>query len=1054
MDSDLQPFLFPEVSLQTDKAYISINLSTEPVIVTKLVLSLRTLGSFADNGRLALPGVYEALLPFVQDVVTKYLAHPTVEVRREAALCCCRLLLPPIRADSTVEDERNNIEEIPFRSFKTSDGVKGWFRASHVQSTSASVVEEVLKTLTTSVVSDPSPILRLCIVQSLDARYDPYLCMPHHLLPLFLLLRDEKFFIRVAALQLLGRLSLHNPAPILPPMRRLLLELLTELRSGGDAVGSRETAIRLLIVFLTSDALHRLVHPYISTIISSLPLRGVAPRLASVSLEALGKLAEVEQSNMLPWVDTLFPSILDSVQDYSSATQQATSFRALGQIAGSTGYVITPYLRYPQLLPLASAVLPGTRRAPWALRREVMRTLGILGAIDPQRYTSVISKSRKRGGWGGGYFVEDEAEMNSSVGSSSIPDACAENRALKPSKKSEQTHRTSGGTEKSFLDATDDDDDEPAHFCMYEQYSCMAQPTSKLSPPQRLCPMNDDFYSTVVIQALTRILKDQSLAVHHGMAMQAIMFTFNSLGLKCVKYLPRVLPHLVHTVRTCNQSALREGLMQQIAKLCNIVKDHLRPYVDSIFSLVEDFWNSRHLPTILQLVEQMSEAVPDYFTNYIPRLISLLLTSLDAPRISEWTLASGQNINANLSSVSDAKRLELVLHSIRSLKSILSEYLHLLIPSLVKLVETISSTNSTLAERDVKYTGEGDVLKTKVVVLALETLASVIAGGDNSSTVMAFFLANASASLSQTDVSQQITARAAQPLIRILGREPHPNRIVGIAIVETLCVCAVRLGREKWCLFYHSSARAAIQSWQTWVNYYSLQDAPASKDIEDKLQWTGGLSTYDKLIHDIINKNDCVGSKEYMNINELDQQLDRLNHLDDMYDDEGKSLDAGTTVFGNIHGSIPQIQTVNQASAFRVNQAHLQRAWDVSQRTTREDWDEWIRRFSVQLLREAPNPALRAAAGLAHAFPSLGTELFCAAFLCCWSNLSDEYQKNLIRSLEVAFVSSDVSPEILQSLLNLCEVSFHVIFFMFWSSSIIAFFDWSAFLPSSWEDTL
>jgi hypothetical protein len=573
-----------------------------------------------------------------------------------------------------------------------------------------------------------------------------------------------------------------------------------------------------------------------------------------VSLEALGKLAEVERSNMLPWVDTLFPSILDSVQDYSSATQQATSFRALGQIAGSTGYVITPYLRYHQLLPLASAVLPGTRRAPWALRREVMRTLGILGAIDPQRYTSVISKSRKRGGWGGGYFVEDEAEMNSSVGSSSIADACVDNRALKQSKKSEQTHRTSGGTEKSILDVTDDDDDEPAHFCMYEQYSCMAQPTSKLSPPQRLCPMNEDFYSTVVIQALTRILKDQSLAVHHGMAMQAIMFTFNSLGIKCVKYLPRVLPHLVQTVRTCNQSALREGLMQQIAKLCNIVKDHLRPYVDSIFSLVEDFWNSRHLPTILQLVEQMSEAVPDYFTNYVPRLISLLLTSLDAPRISEWTFASGQNINVNLSSVSDAKRLELVLHSIRSLKSILSEYLHLLIPSLVKLVETISSTNGTLVERDVNYAGE------------------VIAGGDNTSTVMAFFLANASTSLSQTDVSQQI--------------KPHPNRIVGIAIVETLCVCAVRLGREKWCLFYHSSARAAIQSWQTCVNY-SLQDAPSSKDLEDRLQWTCGLSTYDKLIHDIINKNDCSGSNEYMNINEINQQLDRLNHLDDMYDDEG-----------------------------------------------------------------------------------------------------------------------------------------------------------------------
>jgi hypothetical protein len=53
-------------------------------------------------------------------------------------------------------------------------------------------------------------------------------------------------------------------------------------------------------------------------------------------------------------------------------------------------------------------------------------------------------------------------------------------------------------------------------------------------------------------------------------------------------------------------------------------------------------------------------------------------------------------------------------------------------------------------------------LKTKVVVLAREPLASVIVGGDNYSMAIAFFFDNASASLSQRDVSQQITALAMQ----------------------------------------------------------------------------------------------------------------------------------------------------------------------------------------------------------------------------------------------------------------------------------------------------
>ena len=47
---------------------------------------------------------------------------------------------------------------------------------------------------------------------------------------------------------------------------------------------------------------------------------------------------------------------------------------------------------------------------------------------------------------------------------------------------------------------------------------------------------DDEFYPTVAVQALTRILKDSSLAVHHGMVMQVIMFIFNSLGMRCVSF--------------------------------------------------------------------------------------------------------------------------------------------------------------------------------------------------------------------------------------------------------------------------------------------------------------------------------------------------------------------------------------------------------------------------------------------------------------------------------------------------------------------------------------
>ena len=48
-----------------------------------------------------------------------------------------------------------------------------------------------------------------------------------------------------------------------------------------------------------------------------------------------------------------------------------------------------------------------------------------------------------------------------------------------------------------------------------------------------------------------------------------------------------------------------------------------------------------------------------------------------------------------------------------------------------------------------------------------------------------------------------------------------------------------------------------------------------------------------------------------------------------------------------------------------VGELNLRRAWESSQRSTVEDWFEWMRYFSVELLRESPSPALRATAPLA-----------------------------------------------------------------------------------------
>lgn len=108
-----------------------------------------------------------------------------------------------------------------------------------------------------------------------------------------------------------------------------------------------------------------------------------------------------------------------------------------------------------------------------------------------------------------------------------------------------------------------------------------------------------------------------------------------------------------------------------------------------------------------------------------------------------------------------------------------------------------------------------------------------------------------------------------------------------------------------------------------------------------------------------------------------------------------------------------------------LNQQQLARSWDASQRSTASDWNEWIWRFNVELLRESPIPALRVCAPLAQNHPPMARELFHAAFVSCWHELTEPYQESLIRNLQRAFHSNSTPPDILQVLLNLAEFMEH-----------------------------
>ena len=53
---------------------------------------------------------------------------------------------------------------------------------------------------------------------------------------------------------------------------------------------------------------------------------------------------------------------------------------------------------------------------------------------------------------------------------------------------------------------------------------------------------SDDYFQTVVINHLLEILMDQALSAYHHKVIEAIMSIFKTQGLKCVAFLPQVIP--------------------------------------------------------------------------------------------------------------------------------------------------------------------------------------------------------------------------------------------------------------------------------------------------------------------------------------------------------------------------------------------------------------------------------------------------------------------------------------------------------------------------------
>eukprot|EP00667_Euglena_gracilis_P000062 EG_transcript_62 len=343
----------------------------------KTLLALRMLRrSRFDNHRLG---------EFVRDAITPFMDNESAAVRREAALTCCKLAIneppemdPHVFMDSVYRSpELASYPRIHFNA--TEDSLR-----RHEQSTyhRDAVLAEILERLLGAALSDADPDIRFAILASLDNRYDHSLCQPDKLQLLMAAVNDEDRRVRETAIATLGRLSPLNASGVLPVLRQTTLQLLAEVEHSVDSRHLEAAAGMLAALVQSAPAMSQM---YAARIVEVLQprLTDPSPPVVVAVLAALGNLATAVGPPMLRFLPAVAPVVIDTLNDRSSAAKRAAALRCLGQLCQSTGYVSHPYLRHPNLFTnLRAVVQQGANEGPES-RQELVRVLGILGAVDP-----------------------------------------------------------------------------------------------------------------------------------------------------------------------------------------------------------------------------------------------------------------------------------------------------------------------------------------------------------------------------------------------------------------------------------------------------------------------------------------------------------------------------------------------------------------------------------------------------------------------------------------------------------------------------------------------
>ena len=191
----------------------------------------------------------------------------------------------------------------------------------------------------------------------------------------------------------------------------------------------------------------------------------------------------------------------------------------------------------------------------------------------------------------------------------------------------------------------------------------------------------EDFYPQVAIRCLLRILNDASLSTFHLEAAMSLPLILEYLDEKAPQYVKLILPTILPVIELNADTRLKTTLFSQLKRIVAIAGPQAKDYMPKVFELIQKSWDTGVKQTaLIELITQLITTLGSEFRNYLPHLVQPMLGVL----LEDNSLGKQNTIE--------------LLKALQACGPNIDDFLHMLLPPVIKLLESSDSTLPVIRE--------------------------------------------------------------------------------------------------------------------------------------------------------------------------------------------------------------------------------------------------------------------------------------------------------------------------------------------------------------------